>query len=78
VNLLADKIDTMKKNTQTLIDASKEVSLDVSTEKTKHMLQSNAEQNHDTKVGNRRFENEANFRYLRTTITNQNLIQEEI
>jgi hypothetical protein len=30
------------------------------------------------KIGNRCFENEAHFRYLGTTITNQNLIEEEI
>jgi hypothetical protein len=29
VNLLGDNIDTIKKNTQTLIDASKEVGLEV-------------------------------------------------
>jgi ABC-type siderophore export system fused ATPase/permease subunit len=34
VNLLRDNIDTIKKNTQTLIDAGKEVGLEVSTEKT--------------------------------------------
>jgi hypothetical protein len=81
VNLLGDSVDTIKKNTQTLIDASKEVSLEVSTEKTKYMLLSrhqNSEENHDINVGNRCFENVANFRYLGTTITNQNLIQEEI
>jgi hypothetical protein len=38
----------------------------------------NAGQNHDIKIGNRRFENVAQFRYLGTTITNENLIQEEI
>jgi hypothetical protein len=38
----------------------------------------NAGQNYDIKIANRCFENVANFRYLRTTITNQNLIQEEI
>jgi hypothetical protein len=38
----------------------------------------NAGQNHDRKIGNRCFENVAQFRYLGTTITNQNLIQEEI
>jgi hypothetical protein len=38
----------------------------------------NARQNHDIKIGNRRFENVAQFRYLGTTITNRNLIQEEI
>jgi hypothetical protein len=69
------------RNTQTLIDASKEIGLEVNTEKTKYMLLSrlhNAGQNHDIKIGNRCFENVVQFRYLRTTITNQNLIQEEI
>jgi ribosomal protein S2 len=50
-------------------------------EEAKYMLLSrhqNAEQNHDIKLANRCFENVAQLRYLGTTITNQNLIQEEI
>jgi uncharacterized protein YdcH (DUF465 family) len=43
VNLLDDNIDTIKKNTQTLIDASKEVGLDVNIEKTKYKLLSSPE-----------------------------------
>jgi hypothetical protein len=38
----------------------------------------NAGQNHDIKIANRCFENVAQFRYLGTTMTDQNLIQEEI
>jgi retron-type reverse transcriptase len=38
VNLLADNTDTIKKETETLIDASKEVGLEINAEKTKHML----------------------------------------
>jgi hypothetical protein len=38
----------------------------------------NAGQNHDIKIGNRYSENVPQFRYLGKTITNQNLIQEEI
>jgi hypothetical protein len=38
VNLLGDNIDTINKNTETLIDTSKEVGLEVNVEKTKYML----------------------------------------
>jgi hypothetical protein len=50
VNLLGDNIDTIKRNTQTLIEASKDIGLEVNTEKTKYMLLShhqNAGQSHD-------------------------------
>jgi hypothetical protein len=74
VNLLADNIDTIKKNMGTLIDASKVVGLEVNTEKTEYMLLSrhqNAGQSYDIKVANSCFENAAKFRYLGTTITNE-------
>jgi hypothetical protein len=38
VNLLGDNINTTKKNTKTLVDASKEVGVEVNAEKTKYML----------------------------------------
>jgi hypothetical protein len=38
----------------------------------------NAGQNHVINIGNRYFENVAQFRYLGTIVRNQNLIQEEI
>jgi hypothetical protein len=38
VNLLADNIDTKKRNTQTSIDASSKAGLEVNIEKTKYML----------------------------------------
>jgi hypothetical protein len=70
----------MKRNTQTLIDASKEVGLKVNTEKTKYFAVSSPKsgQNLDTKIGNRCFENVAQFRYLGRTTTNQILPQEKI
>jgi hypothetical protein len=43
VNVLGDNIDTIKKNTETLIDVSKEVGLEVNVEKTKYMLLSRHE-----------------------------------
>jgi nitrous oxide reductase len=60
VNLLVDNIDTINKNTETFIDASKEVDLEINVEKTKYVLVSrdqNADQNWDIKIGNRSFEN---------------------
>jgi hypothetical protein len=81
VKLLGDNTDTIKKNTETLTGASKEVGLEVNTKKTKYMLlshQQNTGQNHDIKMAIKFFENVALFRYLGTTIIHQNFIQEEI
>jgi hypothetical protein len=38
----------------------------------------NAGQNREIKIGNRSVENVSQYKYLGTTVTNQNLIQEEI
>jgi hypothetical protein len=60
VNLLGDNIDTIKKTTETLIDASKEVGLEINVEKTKQRLLSrhqNIGQNRDIKIANKSFEN---------------------
>jgi hypothetical protein len=78
VNLLVDNIDTINKNTQTLIHVSKEVGLEVTVEKTKYMLVShyqNAGQNQDIQRANRMFEYVSQFKYLGMTVTSQNLIQ---
>jgi hypothetical protein len=55
-NLLRDIIDTIKKNTETLIDASKKVGLEINVEKTKYMLLSrhqNAGENRDIRIANK-------------------------
>jgi hypothetical protein len=81
VNLLGDDIETIKKHTQTLIDAGKEVGLEVNTQKTMYMLLShhqNTKKNCNIKIANRFSENVAKLKYLGMIITNQNLIQEEI
>jgi hypothetical protein len=81
VNLLGDNTGTSKKTTETLIDASKEVGLEINVEKTKYMLLSHNQksgQSRGIKIANRSFENVSQFKYFRTTVTNQNLIQEQI
>jgi hypothetical protein len=64
---------------ETLIDASKEVGLEINVEEIKYMLLSrhqNVDQNRDIRIANRSFGNVSQFRYLGTTVTNQNMIQE--
>jgi hypothetical protein len=68
INLLEDNIYAIKKHTETLIDASREVGLEVNAEKTKYMLLSRLY----IKLANRSSENVAQFQYLGTTATNQN------
>jgi hypothetical protein len=57
VNLLGGNIVTIQKNTETLIDASKEVGLEINVDKTKYMLLShhqNVGQNRNLKIANNR------------------------
>jgi hypothetical protein len=71
----------MNKNAEALLEASKEIGQEVNPEKTKCMLMSQSQkigQNHSIKAANRSFEDVAEFKYLRTTLTSQNCMHEEI
>jgi hypothetical protein len=74
---LGESIDTIQKSTEAVLDAGKE---EVNTEKTKCMLMSRkkAGRKHGIKIANRSFEGVAKFKYLGTTLTDQNCMQEEI
>jgi hypothetical protein len=71
----------IKKNTNTLADASMEADVEVNIEIIKYMpisLHKNTGENHYIKIANRSFENVGHVRYLGMTVTVQNLIREEI
>ena len=64
-----------------VIAATREIGLEVSADKTKYMAMSrnqNAGRIHSVRMDNSTFERVEEFKYLGTTLTNQNSIAEEI
>jgi hypothetical protein len=78
---VGENIDTVKENKEALLDASKELGLEVNPEKTKYMLMPRNQKvgnKHSIKVANGSFEDVAKFRYLGTTLRDHNYMYEEI
>jgi hypothetical protein len=62
INLLHDSINTIKEDTETLLEASRDVGLEVIAEKTKYIIMSchqNSGQNQNIGIANEMFENVA-------------------
>ena len=81
VNIYGESGQNIKKNKEILVVACKETGLEVNDDKTKYMVMSpdqNAGRSQKMKIDNSSFEMVEQFKYLGTTITNQNSIQEEI
>jgi hypothetical protein len=71
----------MRENTETLLEASRDIGLEINAEKTKYMIISHhpkSGQNQNIRITNESFESVAVFRYLATTLTNENDIHDEI
>jgi len=81
VNILEGSVYTIKENTKALVVALKDNGIKVSAEKSKYMAMycnKIALRSHNTRNNNSSFEKVEQFKYLETTLTDQNSIQEKI
>jgi len=72
---------SLKENAEALVAATREIGLEVSADKTKYMVMSpdqNVGRIHSVRTDNTNFVRMEKFKYLGTTLTNQNSIAEEI
>ena len=81
VNILGGSVQIVKKNTESLLVASKEIGVEMNAGKTEYIVMfrdQNEGRSHNTKSDNSSFERVEEFKYLGTCLTNQNSVQEEI
>jgi hypothetical protein len=79
VNIMGGSVHTIKENAEALVVASKENGLEINADKYKYLVMSrdqNAERSHHIKSDNSSFERMEQFKYLGTTLTNQDSTQE--
>jgi len=81
LNKVGGSVHTIKEIAEALLVATKKIGLEVNANKTKYTVMSqdqNAGRSHSMKIDNSSFEKVKQFKYLGTTLTNQNSSQEEI
>jgi len=81
VNMLGGRVQTLKENAEILVASTRKIGLELSADKTNYMVMSrdqNAGRSHSLRTDNSTFERVEKFKYLVTTLTNQNSIAEEI
>ena len=81
VNMLEGSVHTINENAGALIVASKEIGLEVNTDKPKYILMSqdqNAGSSKNTKTDNRSFVMVEEFKYVGTTLTKQTIFWKKL
>ena len=83
VIIFGGNVHTVKENAEALVVATKEIGLEVNADKTKYMYKimsrdQNAGRSHSMKIDYSSIERVEDFKYLGTTLTNKNSIQEDI
>ena len=81
VSILGGSVHAIKEKAEALVVASKETGLEVNADKIKNMVMSrdqNEGRSHNIKADDSSYERVEEFKYLGTTLTNQNSLQEEI
>jgi len=81
INILGGGIHTLKENAETLVAATRETGLEECADKSKYMVMSrdrDAGYNKCVRIDNSTFERVEEFKYLGTSLTNQNSIAEVI
>ena len=78
-NMLGENLQTIRENTEIFVRASKDIGLEVNSDKTKYMItsrQQNIAQNKNKMIENLSFENVEKFTYLGVKVSNTNDIRE--
>jgi hypothetical protein len=81
VNIMGGSVHTVRENAETLVVATKEIGLEVNTNKTKYMVMSrdrNAGRGHGVKIDNSFVERVEEFKKLGATLTDQNYIHRKL